>query len=296
MGPLKLRFWGTRAMVSAPKKSNAKYGGNTTCLQILWNDKLIIIDSGFGITNLGDTLFGLPNLQVHIIYTQFRWDHTQGLPFFLPIYFPENTINLYSPHEASITQKNLDILFDSNYSPFEGLTKMPANIQCHKLSQGQHIEGLKVEFAKVNKGKLMDQVSAIETYAYKITEVSGSSVCVAFNHEAVDGSAGNNAIIELGQNCDILIHDALYSESEYQNKTGWGHSSGTLALSNAKAMKAKKTILSQHGPHRNDFEIDAELKLLQKIKEFSSLDFCYAREECDYHTAGVLPKKSLKAS
>ncbi len=283
-------------MVSAPRKSNIKYGGNTSCLQILWEDKLVVIDSGFGITNFGDTLFGKPNLQVHIIYTQFRWDHTQGLPFFLPIYFPENTINLYSPHHAAVLQNNLDVLFDSNYSPFEGLTKMPANIQCHQLHQGQTIEGLKVEFVEVNKGALMDQVSPIKTYAYKISEPSGASVLVAFNHEVVLNSQTNAGIVALGKGCDVLVHDALYEETEYKGKHGWGHSTASLALQNAKAMNAGKCILGLHGPNRNDFDIDAELKALQKNREFSSLDFCYAQEEFDYQVAGTLPKKNLKAS
>ena len=51
-----VKFWGTRGLISSPRKETAIYGGNTTCMQIVYKDHLIIVDTGFGACNLGEKL------------------------------------------------------------------------------------------------------------------------------------------------------------------------------------------------------------------------------------------------
>jgi len=77
----------------------AKYGGNTTCIEI--NDEqgnLFIIDAGSGIRLLGLDLFRRKPMPktVHIFLTHFHWDHIQGFPFFGPAYLPDVKIIFHS--------------------------------------------------------------------------------------------------------------------------------------------------------------------------------------------------------
>ena len=99
---LKVKFWGTRGLISTPSIDTVEFGGNTSCIQILYDKRLIILDTGFGVSNLGEILMqriieNKEPLEIFIFFTHFHWDHIQGLPFFHPIYFPSTTIHLYSP-------------------------------------------------------------------------------------------------------------------------------------------------------------------------------------------------------
>ena len=53
---MKVTFWGARGSIPSPGPNTVKYGGNTLCLalQLQDQDRLIVIDAGSGIRELGD--------------------------------------------------------------------------------------------------------------------------------------------------------------------------------------------------------------------------------------------------
>ena len=55
-------------------------------------DRLIIIDAGSGLRELGNFMMGydLPKgpIKTEIFLTHTHWDHIMGFPFFTPIYIP----------------------------------------------------------------------------------------------------------------------------------------------------------------------------------------------------------------
>ena len=54
---MKVRFWGVRGSCAAPGPETARYGGNTSCVEIRLDDgQVIILDSGTGIRPLGSQL------------------------------------------------------------------------------------------------------------------------------------------------------------------------------------------------------------------------------------------------
>ena len=52
----------------------------------------------------------------------------------------------------------------------------------------------------------------------------------------------------LASRTSVLIHDAQYTEREYQTHVGWGHSSTTDALQYARRTEADKIMLTHHDP------------------------------------------------
>jgi phosphoribosyl 1,2-cyclic phosphodiesterase len=95
---MKIRFWGVRGSIPCPGSATAKYGGNTSCLQVLGGQEIVILDAGTGIRELGQQLTALKKpVRVHMLLSHTHWDHIQGFPFFSPIYSPGNEIFVYGP-------------------------------------------------------------------------------------------------------------------------------------------------------------------------------------------------------
>ena len=52
-----VRFWGTRGSIAAPGPATARYGGNTSCVEVRASDgTVIILDCGTGARELGADL------------------------------------------------------------------------------------------------------------------------------------------------------------------------------------------------------------------------------------------------
>ena len=79
-----VRFWGTRGSIASPGPDTARYGGNTTCIEVTTdNGDVIIFDGGTGIFRLGNELAKRMPVKVSVFVTHTHWDHIQGLPFFV---------------------------------------------------------------------------------------------------------------------------------------------------------------------------------------------------------------------
>jgi ribonuclease BN (tRNA processing enzyme) len=66
--------------------------------------------------------------------------------------------------------------------------------------------------------------------------------------------------IDLIQDTDLLIHDAQFSDDEYAQCIGWGHSTVKHAMSLAKMANAKKLVMFHHDPAHTDECLDHMFK------------------------------------
>ena len=97
---IRIKFFGVRGSLPISGDAYRRYGGKTTCLQIMLdNGHTIIIDAGTGIVDLGDQIMAKTD-PLHIYFTHFHWDHIQGLPFFKPLYIPNQVIHFISDQPA----------------------------------------------------------------------------------------------------------------------------------------------------------------------------------------------------
>src|SRR5438067_11748951 len=86
---MRIKFWGTRGTRPTPGRRTLRYGGNTTCIEVLDQEgNLLIIDSGSGIAELGSTFSPTEPLKAHLLITHTHLDHIQGFTFFLPAFVP----------------------------------------------------------------------------------------------------------------------------------------------------------------------------------------------------------------
>jgi phosphoribosyl 1,2-cyclic phosphodiesterase len=73
----KIKFWGVRGSIPTPGRNFVRYGGNTPCVEVRCGETLIIIDSGSGIRELGDSLlqdFKGRNAEIYILLSHTHWD------------------------------------------------------------------------------------------------------------------------------------------------------------------------------------------------------------------------------
>ena len=51
-----VRFWGVRGTIPTPGSKTIRFGGNTPCIEVRCGDRLIILDAGSGLRELGNSL------------------------------------------------------------------------------------------------------------------------------------------------------------------------------------------------------------------------------------------------
>ena len=91
-----VRFWGVRGSIPCPGPATKRYGGNTPCVEVRCGDRLIILDAGTGIRELGTCLLktGEP-IDADILLTHCHYDHVIGIPFFAPLYLPQHKFRFW---------------------------------------------------------------------------------------------------------------------------------------------------------------------------------------------------------
>ena len=108
---MRIKFWGVRGSIPCPGPETVKYGGNTMCIEIRFDnpDRLFIIDAGSGIRELGNDIMAkdYPKgpIKADILLSHTHWDHIMGFPFFTPLFIPETELRVYGPVEFIKNEK-----------------------------------------------------------------------------------------------------------------------------------------------------------------------------------------------
>jgi diguanylate cyclase (GGDEF)-like protein len=251
---VKIRFWGTRGSIATPGPATARYGGNTSCVEVRTDDgTVIVLDCGTGARQLGSNLIAeqKDTLRLNLLIGHTHWDHIQGFPFFLPAFVPNTEINVYAPIGF---QRNLEesLAGQMQYSYFPvKLTELRSRIHFTELEEGFFRVGdVLIETQHINH--------TAPTIAYRIT-ADGATVAYVTDHEPFwrpDSSEfkhpGDQRHIAFLNGADLVIHDAQYTEAEYPSKISWGHSTIEYATDVAMLAGVKRLALFHHDPLRDD--------------------------------------------
>jgi phosphoribosyl 1,2-cyclic phosphodiesterase len=297
---LSVRFWGDRGSIPCPGPDTVKYGGNTACLEIRADEKLVIVDFGTGVRPLGDWL--LANdlkkgpIDTDIFITHTHWDHIMGFPMFTPLYVPGTKLRIRGPvsYEDDTLESIIGAQLSYRYWPVRQ-SELAADIEYDQIKETALDlgGGLRVTTKYLNH--------PILCLGYRF-EYQGKSIVTAYDYEpfrnlfptdpndpgydedvAREGDQvadeENEKIIRFFSGADILIHDAQYTTKEYESHIGWGHSSYNQALATAVKAKVKKLILFHHDPNRTDDQLENLEKSYQSdIRGKTSTEIMMARE------------------
>jgi phosphoribosyl 1,2-cyclic phosphodiesterase/DNA-binding response OmpR family regulator len=279
---LKVRFWGTRGSIAKPGPTTAKYGGNTSCIEVRSSrGTLIVIDCGTGSHGLGQALVAEGVSRGCLLIGHTHWDHIQGLPFFAPLFEPTNNWDICGPKGLSGSlRETLSGQMESTYFPI-ALEALGATIRYWDLLQGSfQVDDIRVSTHHLNHPAL--------TLAYRL-EADGASIVYACDHEAYSetAAAGNVRLTgpdlrhaEFAAGADLLIHDAQYTAAEYPAKVNWGHSTFEYAMLVAREAGVGQIALTHHDPLRTDDQLDQLVKSAQAtMRDYGSPIHVFAAAE-----------------
>ncbi len=280
--PIRVKFWGTRGSIATPGPKTVKYGGNTACTELRYRGELVIFDAGTGARELGLALSeefqGRP-LEAHVFIGHSHWDHIQGFPFFLPAYQQGNRLTVYSVRGA---QRSLEKIFtgqmDSDYFPV-ALGDMQARLKFVELDGPVAIADATVRYTYLNHPGL--------AIGFRFDAGKKSVVYISDNepYRRLAGESGfteklDQDLVAFVRQAALLICESQYTDEEYKQKRGWGHSSVSDVLELAIAAQVQQLALYHHDPMHTDEMIDAMVgQCQQRLRARGSSLLCFAAQE-----------------
>jgi phosphoribosyl 1,2-cyclic phosphodiesterase len=265
---MKIRFWGVRGSIPAPGEKTAKYGGNTTCIEIQGDDgTLVILDAGTGIFPLAQSLLPRMPITANIFITHSHWDHIQGLPFFTPLYVPGNVLRIHGAYDM-VAERGIEHVLDAQlqYSYFP-----VREAELHATIQYQTLElGVPVSVGRLVVTPLLMNHPVVN-FGYRI-DGDGRSLFFTGDHEpwsniyAPDDEGYEEyarLVAEQQTRLDsalagvhVLIADSSYTRAEYAGKVGWGHGIIEDHLVWARQLGVETLVCTHHEPTRTDASLE----------------------------------------
>ncbi len=303
---MKVRFWGVRGSIPSPGPTTQKYGGNTACIEIRVgdDDRLLIVDAGSGIRQLGNYLMvnDLPKgpIKADIFLSHTHWDHIMGYPFFTPIYIPGTKLRVHGP--VSFEDDPLEDVVGGQmkyrYFPIN-LGELASEVEYVRLKEDPRID---LGDGLILSTKLLNH--PITALGYRF-EYEGKVVCTCYDTEpfrnlfvtdpedpnydeamAYEGEEvaieQNLAVEEFFKGADLLIYDAQYTDAEYISKINWGHTTMEYALTAANRAGVKKLAFFHHDPDRTDATLDELAADYCEPGKYGDTEVFFAREDTEF--------------
>jgi phosphoribosyl 1,2-cyclic phosphodiesterase len=255
---VKARVWGCRGSLAAPGPETVRYGGNTSCIEVRTADgQLLVIDAGTGIRGLGLSLDGNRPARIDLLLTHLHLDHIEGLGFFGPVWDEGCDLHIWGPASPGHSLRDrVAAYFSPPLFPIH-LDQIPAQVSFHDVPEEEwEIGALRLKAQPV--------IHPGPTVGYRLEE-NGKVLTYISDHEPALGVDLTNVPPDwisgyaLAERADVLFHDAQYTEEEYGQRTGWGHSSIAHTVSFALITKARRIFMFHHDPLHSDAQLEAML-------------------------------------
>lgn len=250
---MRITLWGTRGSVAAAGPDTVRYGGDTSCVQVEGpGGEVVLLDAGSGIRPVSSAVAGVQ--RIDILLTHLHMDHIQGLGFFVPLFDPGVEAHIWGPATATAgLVERLSRYLSPPLFPVR-LRELP-NTVLHDLGPGTFDLGpftITADFV-CHPGTTLGYrlASGVSTMAYLPDHEPALGV-FTFPDEP-DWTSGHALMAD----ADLLIHDAQYTEAEYIDRVGWGHSTLDQVTTLATRAGAGTLVTFHHDPAHSDEMLDS---------------------------------------
>jgi len=222
------------------------YGGNTSCLEVTAAGQRVILDAGTGIRELGQSLERDGAREFQLLLTHTHWDHINGFPFFVPAFRPGRSLHIRAGHLSD---------YGGVRSVFAGqmmqpmfpvpLDSMESHLDFQDFRAGESFDlegGISVRTAPLNHPN--------GATGYRL-EHGGRSLCYVTDTEHVPGKPDRN-VLGLIEGADLVIYDSTYTDEEFPDRIGWGHSTWQEGIRLCREAGAKRLAIFHHDPDHDD--------------------------------------------
>ena len=247
-----VRILGVRGSIPVCGPGFRKYGGDTVCILVSLAGQDILLDAGTGLLSLPPEQMDAPALT--LLLTHFHIDHLLGIPLCPYVLRPEKRLDLYSvPRAGMDAHRALSGLLSRPLWPV-GPDSLPADLAFHPLPETMDLGPVRIE---TMEGDHPDGVT--------LFRLTGGGRSVAYLTDCTLTEENLPAAARFVRGCDLLLCDGQYSKEEWPARSGFGHSTWTMAAALAAESGAKQTRILHHDmTHTDDIldEADREVRAI----------------------------------
>lgn len=242
----RVKFWGVRGSIACPSPNHVVYGGNTSCVEVMAGDQHIILDAGTGIRGLGHDVLQRGIRHSTLLLSHTHWDHINGFPFFAPAFRATQSVSILAGHLKDMggVQSVMASQMANPTFPVP-LEALQARLEFVDFTVGETLTLGKA--VTVRTAPLRHPNGAT---GYRI-EHAGTSVCYVTDTEHQPGQPDAN-ILGLIEGADLVIYDSTYTDAEFPERIGWGHSTWQEGVRLCQAAGVRRLAIFHHDPDHDD--------------------------------------------
>ncbi len=282
---MRLKVWGCRGSIAISSPESLKYGGNTTCFEVMSEclppGMKLFVDVGTGFVPASNSYMKElgTGLRFALLFTHYHHDHTLGLTLSPPTFIPHVPMVFYGPKDMGEGPKDVvksifrrpgfpvdakSVMSKMDFDTLEGfdvtvlLIHPQGGLQKLGLEVFQRIEREKKQVAIHNRKYELGECLVVRmqranhgnstciTYRFE-ERTTGKVLVICTDHEDVAGMPA--ALRAHFKGADVLIIDGQYDLARYKSQTsGFGHGTPQGIARQALMAGVKRVGITHHDP------------------------------------------------
>lgn len=246
MSAFGVKFWGVRGSIACPAPTHAKFGGNTSCVQLDLGGRHVILDAGTGLRQLGQKMLERGIEDSTLLLTHVHWDHTNGFPFFGPVFSDRSRMSIRAGGlrpVGGIREVLAGQMAAPNFPvPLDALHAQLDFVDFERGADFDLQQGIRVRTAELNHPG--------GATGYRV-DYQGRSVCYVTDTEHTPGQP-DQRVLQLIEGADLVIYDSTYTDDELPAHVGWGHSTWQEGVRLCQQASVKRLAIFHHDPDHDD--------------------------------------------
>lgn len=242
-----------------------EFGGFTSCYVLKKKDYALVIDCGTGLYEANAIVLDCPVIDV--VITHMHYDHILGMLDWTAIP-SKSKVTFYGGFDKWFGEETFKEFFREPFWPVQ------PNFVIKNTPQSEPLvlrDDLSVRFYPAphpNHSQMMIISSADE---------KGNERKIAIMFDCEDSSSLSPEVLD---NCDYILYDGMYTDAEYMDRKGFGHSTWQEGCRLASRVNPKKLIITHHDPNRSDDDLRKFERLARDI--YPSCDFARSAQSWSF--------------